>query len=97
KGVQRFQRILSILRTVQISDGDSRRPIDAVLVRLFALEYEVDFLDRDLLGQRRQLVENLTRLRTRFTAEGLRKEQQTNGPRHCCERIAELLLIGRRN
>ena len=49
------------------------------------------------VGQRRQLVENLTRLQAGLAAQRLREEQQAHRPVHRCERLAELFLIRRRN
>ena len=68
---------------VLADDRDRGHAIDAVLLRLVRLEDEVHFLDRDLVRQRRQLVENLLRLQAGFAAERLREEHQTNRSQSC--------------
>ena len=80
---------------VLTDDRDRRHAIDAVLRRLVLLEDEVHFLDGDLVGERRQLVEDLPRLQARLAVERLREEQQPHGRRHLVERFAKLVLIGR--
>ena len=70
---------------VLADDGNRRHAIDAVLRGLVGLEDEVDFFDRDLVGQRRQLVENLPRLQAGLAAERLREEQQTHRAVHLRE------------
>ena len=67
----------------------TRRPV--------LLEDDVHFLDRDLVGERRQLVENLPRLQARVAVERLREEQHAHRRGHLVERLAQFFLIGGRS
>ena len=62
-----------------------------------ALENEVHFLDRDLVGQRRQLVEHLPCDQARLAAERLREEEQAHGPGQLRKVLAETCLIAGRD
>ena len=89
--------ILDGLPSSFISDGNRRHPVDPVLRRTVAIEDEIHFLDGDLVGQRRQLVQDLPRLEAGLTAERLREKQQPHGPFHFRKRFAEAFLVCGRN
>jgi len=61
-------RVANLTVAVRRDERDGRYAIDAELPCLVPVENQVCFLDRDLVGERRELVENLTGLRTRFAA-----------------------------
>jgi hypothetical protein len=82
---------------IQIFNRNRGNPIDAVLPRPIRVQDEVHFLDRDLVGQGWQLIENLFGLWARLALQRLREKNQPDGPRHFGKHFAELLLISRRN
>ena len=56
--------------------------VDAVVLRAVAFENEIHFVDDDVVGECRQLIENLPGLQAGFALEGLGEEQQVHPPRH---------------
>jgi hypothetical protein len=83
---------LSALR-LRIFNRDGWSAVDAVLSSSVAFENQIHFLDRDLVGQRWKLVENLPRFGACFALERLREKEKPNGPRHRHKQFAQLLLV----